>query len=90
MKITGYVWNESEEREEAVAWQNASLAPCPGLEDCSLTPVTFSSDFQALSTLQIEAIDEGAMPRNWFMDDLRLGWWNDTCEAGQLRSRSRK
>ena len=90
MRINGYVWDGDREVEMKATQQSVSLPPCVGLVNCHLQVVEFSGAFRALSKIQIEAFVNGDERRNFVMDDLKLGWWNNTCDAGLLRIRSRK
>lgn len=42
-------------------------------------------DFRSLTGLEFIATI-GGTPVTWFMDDLRLGWSNNTCAAGLRRN----
>ena len=59
--------------------------PCPGLVNCHMDFFKFSDEFRNLSGLQILATVEGK-PVNWFMDDVALGWSNNTCAAQKERA----
>ncbi|KAI4272691.1 MAG: hypothetical protein LQ337_005125 [Flavoplaca oasis] len=73
--------------DTAIATQRLLQPPCPGLVDCTLAQITFSEDFRNLAGLQILAyVDE--TPVTFYMDDLSLGWSNNTCEAQIERSSS--
>ena len=65
--------------------QGFTLPPCPGMKDCSLTLVEFADGFRNLNGLQIIAT-VGTTPVDWYMDDLSLGWSNNTCAAQLERS----
>ncbi|KAF2227774.1 hypothetical protein BDZ85DRAFT_7493 [Elsinoe ampelina] len=87
-EISGYVYDRSF-RDEVLAYQsNVTVPACPALEDCDLTFVDFPLDMRGLSGLQIRAF-AGEEQRIWFMDELALGWWDNSCEAGQTRARGR-
>ncbi|PSK46475.1 hypothetical protein B9Z65_5443 [Elsinoe australis] len=88
-EISGYVYDRSS-RAEILAYQsNVTVPACPTLHDCLLTFVDFPLDMRGLSGFQIRAF-AGDQQRIWFMDELALGWWDNSCEAGQIRTRSRK
>jgi len=88
--ITGYSYDEATDLETQVVQQNATIPPCPGFMNCELSPVEFSFDFWGLSGIQFEAYINGSVPRIFLLDNLSMGWYNNTCEAGLLRIRSRK
>ncbi|KAL8893228.1 MAG: hypothetical protein Q9192_005472 [Flavoplaca navasiana] len=73
--------------DTAIATQRLLQPSCPGLVNCTLAQITFSEDFRNLAGLQILAyVDE--TPVTFYMDDLSLGWSNNTCEAQIERSSS--
>ena len=88
MRISGYQWDEARQNDTKTAEQFAVIPPCNQISNCDLTPVTFKDSFQELTAIKIEAY-AGGFARNWYMDDLSLGWWNNTCAAGVRRLRSR-
>lgn len=65
--------------------QGFTLPPCPGLKNCSLALVEFAEGFRNLVGLQIIAT-VGSTPVDWYMDNLSLGWSNNTCAAQLERS----
>ncbi|KAL8649465.1 MAG: hypothetical protein Q9226_005568 [Calogaya cf. arnoldii] len=70
-----------------IATQTILQPPCPGLVNCRLAQITFSDQFRDLAGLQILAVvDE--VPVTFYMDDLSLGWSNNTCSAQLERSSS--
>lgn len=89
MTIVGYSWDPMAGKEKSVVELGLSLAPCPEYVNCALQYFEFEGPFEALSTLQIGAEVEG-QPRAFFMDNLSMSWYNNTCAAGLLRQRSRK
>ena len=73
--------------EMATVTQSLIKSPCPGLKNCSLTLTNFDSGFRGLSGLQILAAVDGTNV-DYYMDDLLLGWSNNSCAAQSLRSSS--
>ncbi|KAI4262456.1 MAG: hypothetical protein L6R42_002374 [Xanthoria sp. 1 TBL-2021] len=70
-----------------IATQTLWQRPCPGLVNCKLAQITFSNQFRDLAGLQILAyVNE--TPVTFYMDDLSLGWSNNTCAAQFERSSS--
>ncbi|KAL9052148.1 MAG: hypothetical protein Q9206_004421 [Seirophora lacunosa] len=71
-----------------MATQTVSQAYCPGLVNCKLGQVRLTDQFRQLAGLQILAyVDE--TPVTFYMDDLSLGWSNNSC-AAQLQRSSRE
>lgn len=71
-----------------IASQTVTQPPCPGLINCKLAKVSFNENFRNLSGIQIiAAVDR--RPVTWYMDDLELGWSNNTCEATTERNSHR-
>ncbi|KAK1063085.1 hypothetical protein LTR74_009776 [Friedmanniomyces endolithicus] len=84
--FTGYTWSPDAKNEIATDTQNATLAPCPSLGNCQLQQVSFPTSFRGLSGVRMQAF-VGNEPRMFFMDDMKLGWSNNTCQAGLTRLR---
>ncbi|MCJ1466801.1 hypothetical protein MMC07_005421 [Pseudocyphellaria aurata] len=79
--INGY---DSARSTRAVS-QTITQPPCPGLVNCKLTFVEFKDDFRNLAGIQIlTAVDRKFMP--YYIDDVSLGWSNNTCAAQKRRS----
>ncbi|PNS14279.1 hypothetical protein CAC42_6792 [Sphaceloma murrayae] len=88
-EISGYVY-DAPSRNEVLAYQsNITIPACASLGGCQLSFVDFPLDMRGLSGFQIRAF-AGQDQRVWFMDELALGWWDNSCEAGQIRARSRR
>ncbi|QIW96330.1 hypothetical protein AMS68_001848 [Peltaster fructicola] len=85
--VTAYAWNAATSNEQQVTTENVTTPGCPGLHDCQLQQVTFPSSFNGLSGLQIQAY-RGQDQVMFFMDDVSMGWYNNTCAAGLQRLRS--
>lgn len=88
--ISGYKFDDAMEVEVAAVRQNATLPACPGFMNCELSPVEFTDEFRGLSGIQFEAYVNGSVPRIFLLDNLSMGWANNSCAAGLLRQRSRK
>ena len=81
--VHGYIDGGSSSR----VTQNINLPPCPGLKNCSLALVNFDGGFRGLTGLQILATAD-AKAVDYYIDDLHLGWSNNSCAAQLLRSSS--
>ncbi|KAG9892367.1 hypothetical protein KCU98_g16983, partial [Aureobasidium melanogenum] len=87
LQITGLVYHEETKSEVAAFHQTMFLSPCLLPNHCELKQFHFDLSMKALSGLRIEAsVNDG--PVSWFMDNLALGWSNNTCAAGLLREES--
>jgi len=82
--FTGVRYSSGSEIEEVVTSQSISIPACPSLSYCTLVPVTLNSDFENLTGLLINVTVAGE-PKIWWMDDLRLGWFDNSCSAGLCR-----
>lgn len=87
MQISAYVWQASSNSEILAYQQNATLPPCPGFKDCKLEQVNFATSMKGLSGVRIQAF-VGTEQKMWFMDNLAMGWYNNTCSAGLIRQMS--
>lgn len=86
LRISGYRYDAVLREEVVVAEQNVTLAACWGYVNCRLTRVFFGDEFRALSGIQFNAYTQGlGIPQAHVMDDVAMGWYNDTCSAGILR-----
>ncbi|KAK5725681.1 hypothetical protein LTR15_003871 [Elasticomyces elasticus] len=84
--FTGYTYSAAAKDEIATYTQNATIAPCPALNNCPLQPVSFPTSFRSLSGVRMQAF-VGNEERMFFLDDMELGWSNNTCQAGLTRQR---
>jgi hypothetical protein len=83
-QFTGLRYNFTSGKEDFVVTQIFTTSSCPELSNCNLVPISLDSTFQNLTTLQINVTVAGA-PKIWWMDDLQLGWYDDSCAAGLCR-----
>ena len=83
IEVRGYAYGSNEN----IISQSFTQPPCPGLKNCSLALVEFAAGFSGLSSLQLIATVDDE-PVTWYMDDLSLGWSNNTCAAQLERSSS--
>jgi hypothetical protein len=83
--FSGYQIHLDTQAETLIAAQEITIPACPALQNCVLSPVTLGRGFQNLTHVRINATVESA-PVAWWMDDLRLGWFDNFCKAGLCRS----
>ncbi|OAX85149.1 hypothetical protein ACJ72_00484 [Emergomyces africanus] len=74
--------------EEAAGTRKFTLLPCPGYKNCTLSPLDFGDSFRGISGLQFSASVQDK-PVIFFVDDIKMNWYNNTCAAGLERLRSR-
>ncbi|KAF2147036.1 uncharacterized protein K452DRAFT_282023 [Aplosporella prunicola CBS 121167] len=92
IQAIGYQYKPNIKEEYPRVMQNFSIPACPKnfTTECELKKVDFEPGFRALSSIQFQAFFEGNSSRQVFvMDDLALGWANNTCEAGLMRLRKK-
>lgn len=89
MQVKGFAWDQTSNSEVLATQYSFNLAPCPGFVNCHLAPVEFPDDFKNLSGLQILASVNG-VTQVFFMDNLRMGWVNNTCTAATERMQSNR
>ena len=82
--FSGYRFDIHERREILVNTQTGSVQACPAQTDCILVPVLVDEGFKNLTHLRINATVEGE-PKSWWVDDLKLGWFDNSCETGKRR-----
>jgi hypothetical protein len=86
LRISGFRYDATMKEEVLVAEQNVTIPACYLYINCRLMQVFFNADFQALSGIQVNAYTAGlGIPQAHMMDDLQLGWYNNSCAAGILR-----
>lgn len=71
-----------------VASQIVDIAACPPLRDCKLSPVTLNDSFRNLTAVRMN-VSVANQPKIWWMDDVRLGWFDNSCEKGLCRQTSK-
>ncbi|KAK5114457.1 hypothetical protein LTR62_002392 [Meristemomyces frigidus] len=81
---TGYTWSQAAGHEIAAYSQNVTVPPCPSLQGCPMQSIDFPMSFRSLSGLQMRAY-VAQQERMLFVDDMALGWSNNTCAAGLTR-----
>lgn len=86
--FSGFAYLKATDEEVIQVSASTTIPPCPELRDCPLLPVQLGDNFTGLSGLRIVA-RVGDKPVIWFMDDVQLGWSNNTCVAGLERLRHR-
>ena len=72
----------------SVASKTVTQPPCPGLVNCQLALIEFNRDFRNLAGIQILAAVDRKLTA-YYIDDVRLGWSNNTCAAQAKRSSTR-
>lgn len=81
--FSGYQLNASR-KEVQIASQSIAVPACPALANCTLTPVTLDKSFENLAFVRIN-VTVAQQTKIWWMDDLRLGWYNNSCTTGLCR-----
>jgi hypothetical protein len=72
-------------KDVAVTSGMMAIDACPELVDCPLTPVTFDSSFSNLSVIRMQ-VTVGGEPKIWWMDDIKMGWYDNSCAMGMCRT----
>jgi hypothetical protein len=75
---------DSAGNEVLVATQTIVVPACPALKNCQLSIVDLDNQFINLALIRINAT-VASQPKIWWMDDLRLGWYNNSCATGICR-----
>jgi hypothetical protein len=86
MTITGYAYDTTTQSEFQVAQQKVELPPCDTatLHNCALKHVDFEGTFRGLSGIQFDAL-VGGEQKIFVIDNLNLGWCDNSCAAGLKR-----
>lgn len=86
-KFTGLRYDPATGNNTEVARHIHKVAACPGLDNCSLVPIDLVDTFKDLTVLRV-SVTVANQPKIWFMDDLRMGWFDNSCEKGVCRQDS--
>lgn len=82
INVIGYVWNGT---EQVKGPSYASLIQsCPTGANCTMQALDLGNQFVGLSGLQIQAF-VNAVEVPFYLDDVEMGWYNDSCAAGLER-----
>lgn len=82
--FTGFRLDKSTGNTTAITSQTISIPACPALANCTLTPITLNNSFKDLDSIRIN-VTVANEPKIWWMDDLRLGWYDNSCKTGLCR-----
>jgi hypothetical protein len=82
--FTGYKYSNATGLPTSIASETASISACPALKDCQLSPINLDSTFQNLDIIRINVTVAG-QPKMWWMDNLRMGWTDNSCSSGLCR-----
>lgn len=82
--FTGYSYDVASKETSQAAQQVVSVPACPKLSNCTLHPIDLDSGFQDLTYILMNVTVAGK-PKLWWMDDLRLGWFDNSCTKGLCR-----
>lgn len=93
--INGYVWDEHNKIEQPSSSTTYSVPTCADYKNCAMTYIRFPHlEYSRLSGVQFQMIKSKSNNKvdyeDFVMDNLSLGWYNNTCEAGLTRISQRK
>lgn len=86
--FTGFRYNRATTLFETVTTQNIIVPACPQLMDCPLTVTTFGHKFENLDQIRAN-VSVAGLPKIWWVDDVRLGWFDNSCTTGRCRQNTR-
>jgi hypothetical protein len=82
--VTGSTWSADAGDDVETYNTQIGVPPCPNSIYCPLQHVNFPEVFRGLSGIQVQAFVNNK-PVMFFMDDLALGWYDNSCDAGMKR-----
>jgi hypothetical protein len=87
--FTGYRYDPVTGLTNPVTNRLHSISACysPARANCPLRPITLDDSFKDLDVVRISSTSM-LFPKIWWMDDLRLGWYNNACVMGLCRQRA--
>jgi len=83
-QISGVRYDAATQTEQTVTTRVVPISACPGTSNCPLIPVMFDNSFTNLTGVRINATVDG-VAKSWWMDDVSLGWSDDSCDADFCR-----
>ena len=83
-QFTGLRYNDISKATDTITSQTMSTVACPVLSNCDLVPVFLDSTFINLTELRINVTVAG-VDKIWWLDDLKLSWFDDSCDSGLCR-----
>ncbi|KAI9745864.1 MAG: hypothetical protein M1818_000545 [Claussenomyces sp. TS43310] len=89
-QFTGYRYDSKMKFTEIITTLHISTPACVGIsaaETCVLIPVKLNHTFENLTSISINVTVSGES-KIWWMDDLRLSWNDDSCDAGLCRQKN--
>ncbi|PGH12375.1 hypothetical protein AJ79_04323 [Helicocarpus griseus UAMH5409] len=87
--VSAVKYSTTTKKEEPAGMRSFTLPSCPDYKNCALSKLDFGDSFRAISGLQFSATVAGE-PVIWFVDDIEMNWYNNTCAAGLERLRHRR
>ncbi|PMD42827.1 hypothetical protein L207DRAFT_457357 [Hyaloscypha variabilis F] len=82
--FTGFRYNNTTGNTTAVTSQRVNIKACPTLSNCTLIPISLDNTFRDLDSVRIN-VTVASAPKIWWMDNLRLGWFDNSCKNGLCR-----
>jgi hypothetical protein len=82
--VTGSTWDANAGDDVETYNTQIEVPPCPNFHHCPLQHMEFPDNFRGLSGIQIQAFVNNK-PVMFFMDDMALGWYDNSCDAGMKR-----
>jgi hypothetical protein len=85
---TAYQYNAQLKEDRVVATQHWAQNRCNDAV-CNLNQIVFDTPFSNLSAMSFYGVIEGKIV-DFYVDSIRLEWYDNSCEAGLARISSRK
>jgi hypothetical protein len=82
--FTGFHLDPATGKEVPFTSQDLSVPACPPLVNCVLSPVTLDDSFQNLTKIRMN-VTVASQPKIWWMDDVSMGWFDNSCAKGLCR-----
>lgn len=88
LTVTGSKYSSELKAEHPSLKKTFDIGACPDDEVCVLQHIEFPEEMEGLSSLgfEVTVLDS---PVTWYIDDIQLSWFNNTCLAGMKRVSSR-
>lgn len=86
--FTGFQADQGSGSSKQIVHELVTVPACPQVVDCALATVTLNKEFKNMDVVRIN-VTVGGVPRLWWIDDVRLGWFDNNCATGLCRQNTR-
>ena len=82
--VAGYRWNASEGVQDMIVSKEFVVPACSAPQYCPLSVIT-GEGFENITSIFVQSTINGNAAA-WWLDDLEMGWTDNSCEASTCRT----